>query len=229
MKRLMVALLATSTMALAVPAFAHPDHPETPGASTDESWNNGGASYGDFNQEYQHIWDGIQHGLSDGSYTRSQADRFFGAMQRIRARADAMQREGRWDPRDTQAQLEQLHNSMHDAHEVGHAIQDSHHDDDAWNNGGASYADFNQEYQHIWQGIQHGLSDGSYTRREAQSFYRAMQQIRARANWMERNGRYDPEDTQARLERLHETMHAAHERGHQRLDRYNNSDWNYRR
>ena len=46
---------------------------------------------------------------------------------------------------------------------------------------------------------------------------------------MERNGRYDPEDTQARLERLHETMHAAHEAGHERLDRYNNSDWNYRR
>jgi hypothetical protein len=58
MKRLLVALLATSTMALAAPAFAHPEHPEAPGA--DESWNNGGASYGDFNQEYQHIWEGIQ-------------------------------------------------------------------------------------------------------------------------------------------------------------------------
>jgi hypothetical protein len=161
MKRLMVALLATSAMALAVPAFAHPDHPETPGVSTDESWNNGGASYGDFNQEYQHIWDGIQHGLSDGSYTRSQGQQFYGAMQRIRGRAEEMQREGRWDPRDTQAQLEQLHNSMHEAYEVGHAIQDDHHDNDAWNNGGANYADFNQEYQHIWQGIQHGLSDGS--------------------------------------------------------------------
>ena len=104
----------------------------------------------------------------------------------------------------------------------------AHEADEAWNNGGASYADFNQEYQHIWQGIQHGLSDGSYTRRQAQGFYRAMQQIRARANWMERSGRYDPEDTQARLERLHETMHDAHEAGHERLDR-NNNDWNYRR
>jgi outer membrane receptor protein involved in Fe transport len=227
MKRLLVALLATSAMALAAPAFAHPDHPETPGA--DESWNNGGATYGDFNQEYQHIWDGIQHGLSDGSYSRDQAQRFFNGMQRIRGRADELQREGRWDPRETQAQLERLHETMHAAHEEGHAIQDSHHDDDAWNNGGATYADFDQEYQHIWQGIQHGLSDRSYTRREAQGFYRAMQQIRARANWMERSGRYDPEDTQARLESLHEAMHAAHERGHERLDRYNNSDWNYRR
>jgi hypothetical protein len=159
--------------------------------------------------------------------------RFYDGLQRIRDRADQMQRERRWDPRTTQAQLEQLHNSMHDAHEVGHAIQDAHHDDghhddDSWNNGGETYADFNQEYQHIWEGIQHGLSDGSYTRRQAQGFYRSMQQIRARAASMERSGRYDTGDTQARLERLHETMHATHEAGHERLDRANASDWNRR-
>ena len=226
MKRLMVALMATSAMAFAIPAFAHPeDH----AVAADEQWNNGGATYGDFNQEYQHIWDGIQHSLSDGSYTRDQAQRYFNAMQQIRARADAMQREGRWDPRDTQAQLMRLHETMHDAHEAGHAVQGSHQDDETWNNGGATYQDFSQEYQHIWQGIQHGVSDGSYTRRQAQGFYRAMQQIKARADWMQRSGRYDPQDTQARLERLHDTMHDAHERGHERQDRYNNADWNNRR
>ena len=119
MKRLMVALLATTTLALAVPAFAHPeDH----AVSTDEQWNNGGASYGDFNQEYQHIWDGIQHGLSDGSYTRSQAQQFYSAMQQIRARADYMNQNGQWNPQDTQARLAQLHNAMHQSHEAGHAI-----------------------------------------------------------------------------------------------------------
>ena len=46
---------------------------------------------------------------------------------------------------------------------------------------------------------------------------------------MERRRRYDPEDTQSRLERLHETMHDAQELGHERIDRYNNSDWNNRR
>ena len=226
MKRLLIALLATSTLAVAVPALAHP---EQPGSVEEDHWDNGGASYGDFNQEYQHIWDGIQHGLSDGSYTRAQAQQFYRAMQQIRARADYMNQNGRWDPQDTQARLEQLHNAMHQAHEIGHAIQDNHQGDDAWNNGGANYADFNQEYQHIWQGIQHGLSDGSYTRRQAQGFYRAMQQIKARADWNERNGRYDPQDTQARLERLHETMHAAHERGHELQDRYRGNDWNSRR
>lgn len=97
--------------------------------------------------------------------------------------------------------------------------------DDDWNNGGANYADFDQEYQHIWQGIQHGLSDGSYTRREAYRFYREMRNIRARAYWEERSGNYDPEDTQARLESLHERMHIAHERGHERLDSWRGNDW----
>src|SRR5258708_7520484 len=113
MKRLIVALLATSTMSLAVPAFAHPDHPETPGTVAAEQWNNGGDSYGEFNQEYQHIWQGIQHGLSDGSYTRRQAQGFYRAMQQIKARADWMERSGRYDPQDTQARLERLHEMMH--------------------------------------------------------------------------------------------------------------------
>ncbi len=153
-------------------------------------------------------------------------------MQQIKARADYMERRGRYDPQDTQARLERLHEVMHDAHERGHAIQDQGQvgGDDNWNTGGDTYADFNQEYQHIWQGIQHGVSDGSYTRLQAQGFYRAMQQIRARAEYMERSGRYDPQDTQPRLERLHNVMHDAHERGHQLQDRYgNNGDYNYRR
>lgn len=223
MKHLMVALLATSAMAFAAPALAHPEHPEPAGTvAVDQTWNNGGATYVDFTQEYQHIWDGIQHGLNDGSYTRGQAQQYFRAMQDIRARADLMQRNGRFDPSDTQARLIRLHEVMHDAHAEGHAIQDRDHDHggEDWNNGGDTYAEFNQEYQHIWDGIQHGLSDGSYTRRQAQAYYRAMQQIRARASYMERQGRYDPEDTQARLERLHASMHVAHERGHDLQDRY---------
>lgn len=98
-----------------------------------------------------------------------------------------------------------------------------------WNNDVDDYAEFNQEYQHIWQGIQHGVSDGSYSPRQAQQFYRAMQQIRARADWMERSGAYDPEDIQQRLEWLHDRMHVAHERGHQQQDRYSSYYYNYRR
>lgn len=219
MKRLMFALLATSALSFTVPALAH-EPGEQPGLTADEQWNNGGADYANFDQEYRHIWDGIQHGLGDGSYTHGQAQQYFLAMQDIRARADWMQRNGRYDPQEIQARLERLHNDMHAAHDLGHALQDRALAGDDWSNGGNSYAEFNQEYQHILDGIQHGLSDGSYTHRQAQWFYRSMQQIRARANWMERSGRYDPQDIQDRLERLHNMMHAAHERGHQLQDRY---------
>src|SRR5437762_2235413 len=77
MKKLMVALLATSTMAFAVPALAH-DYDDQ--AYAQDDWNNGGDSYGEFYQEYQHIWQGIQHGLSDGSYTPGQARGYYRAM-----------------------------------------------------------------------------------------------------------------------------------------------------
>jgi hypothetical protein len=223
MNRLVVALLATSSIAFAIPALAHPEHP-APNA-TAEQWNNGGANYADFDQEYQHIWQEIQHGLGDGAYTRPQAQQYMRTMQDIRSRAEAMEREGRYDPQDTQARLQRLHETMHDAHAEGHALQDQAQAGEDWNNGGASYADFNQEYQHIWQNIQHGISDGSYTRWQAQGYYRAMQQIRNRAAYMERLGRYDPRDTQARLERLHESMHAAHERGHELQNGYQDNPY----
>ena len=92
--------------------------------------------------------------------------------------------------------------------------------DDNWDNGGATYSQFDQEYQHIWQGIQHGVSDGSYTQRQAYRFYRQMRYIHARADGEQRSGNYDPEPIQAQLESLHERLHIAHAQGHQRLDSY---------
>ena len=217
MKRLIIALFATSAMGFALPALAHPEHAEDAGVQ--QSWNNGGDTYAEFDQEYQHIWDGIQHSLSDGSYTQDQAQSYFRAMQDIRGRADDMQRDGRYNPGDIQARLERLHAVMHQAHTEGHATTDQQ-GGNPWGSDGMSYAEFNQEYQHIWQGIQHGVNDGSYTRREAQQFYREMQRIRARANWMQRSGRWNPAATQAQLERLHDVMHDAHEEGHDRQDSY---------
>ena len=91
---------------------------------------------------------------------------------------------------------------------------------DDWNNGGNSYAEFDQEYRHIWNGIRHGLGDGSYTPREANYFYRQMQNIRARADWQARSGYYDGGQIQAALEQLHDRMHNVHERGHDRQQQY---------
>src|SRR5215813_1115655 len=66
MKKMLLALLATSTLAIAAPALAHDD---------DDDWGRA-PSYQVFQQQYRHIWQGIQHGLSDGSYTPGQADYF---------------------------------------------------------------------------------------------------------------------------------------------------------
>ena len=125
MKKLMLALLATTTMALTVPAMAH-EYQDEPYAQSDD-WNNGGDSYAEFDQEYQHMWQGIEHGLSDGSYTPRQGRQFYRAMQQIRRRADWMQRSGYYDPQEIQQRLARLHDSMHAAHEEGHERQYQHY------------------------------------------------------------------------------------------------------
>ena len=89
-------------------------------------------------------------------------------------------------------------------------------DDDDWTV--ESYGAFSQQYHHIWDGIQHGLSDGSYTPREAQYFYRQLRSIQARADWEQRTGQFDPDEINDRLQDLHERMHIAHQRGHERMD-----------
>jgi hypothetical protein len=85
-----------------------------------------------------------------------------------------------------------------------------------------SYDAFGQQYHHIWDGIQHGMSDGSYTPGEANYFYRQLRSIQARADWEQRAGQFDPEEISERLQNLHERMHIAHERGHERMD---NGGW----
>lgn len=104
-------------------------------------------------------------------------------------------------------------------------------DDDGIHNRGrysqyfGGYQTFEDLYRHDWQGIQHGLGDGSYTRQEARYFVRQLQDIRRReAYYRSRDGWLSPwegGDIQARLERLHQAMHEAHEDGHDVQD----DDW----
>ena len=131
MKRLILALVATSTLALAAPAFAH--EPGEQGYQSSEDWNNGGDTYANFDQEYQHIWQMIQHGVNDRSYTRYQAARFYRDMRRIRARAYSAQQSGNYDPEDIQNRLEQVHERLHAAHDGGHDRQDQYNN--SGNNG----------------------------------------------------------------------------------------------
>lgn len=133
MKKLLGALLAAAAIgAVASPALAHPD-------DDDESpaYSQYFGGYRDFEALYQHDWQGIQHGLRDGSYTPREARYFAMQLRDIRQReAYYRSRDGWLSPRegrDIQARLERLHEVMHEAHEEGHDAQDD------WNEDNSSY------------------------------------------------------------------------------------------
>ena len=110
------------------------------------------------------------------------------------------------------------------AHTESHVqIGGGYAQDDDWNNGGDSYDEFQAEYQHILQGIRHGLSDGTFNRYEASQFYRELQNIRLSAYYARDGWDDSGDEIQARLEQLHERMHIIHERRYQDEE---NSDWN---
>jgi opacity protein-like surface antigen len=137
MKKLLGALLAAAAIgAVASPALAHPD---------DED-DNGGYSqyfggYQNFDALYQHDWQGIQHGLSDGSYTPREARYFAMQLRGIRQREAYFRSRDGWlspqEGRDIQVRLERLHEVMHQAHEDGHASQDD------WNGTSPGYRNYN--------------------------------------------------------------------------------------
>lgn len=76
-------------------------------------------SYQDFNADYRHIADNIQRGREDGFYTGSQARSYYGQLEQIRTRADRQQRNGNFDPVNTEMQLGRLRNSMNSTREFG--------------------------------------------------------------------------------------------------------------
>jgi hypothetical protein len=89
-----------------------------------------------------------------------------------------------------------------------------------WNYSGGRHALFNRAYRHTIEGIRHGLSDGSYSRWEANRFYRELESIRYDAMRSMRYGNYNHRYIQARMDRLHQRMHFRHDRNHERYDDY---------
>jgi len=101
-------------------------------------------------------------------------------------------------------------------------------DDDDWNNGGDTYAEFEEESRHILQVIQHGQRDRTISRYRAQQFYRELQSIRRAAYYDQQDGGYEGDYVQRRLERLHDRIDARHDRNHERQDRYGDPHNGYR-
>lgn len=112
MKKFLIGLAAAAAVLTAVPAMAH-DHDED-----GDGWRVD--SYNELVSMDQHIRDGIRHGLSDGSFSRSEARYFYRQLQSIEYRARWEESRGDFDEDEISDRLQNLHDRMHQAHEDGH-------------------------------------------------------------------------------------------------------------
>lgn len=91
-----------------------------------------------------------------------------------------------------------------------------------WNRDNRGYNNLRRQFQHAYAGVQHGLRDGSFTRREARYFYQVIGDLRQRLDFYRDNDGYldrrEARDLDRRLRRLHAAMHEAHESGHEEQD-----------
>ena len=106
MKRHFAALFAAGALIIAVPTAASAQERGYFGQGQyyggqygSSEWNRNNRGYDNLQRQFQHAYDGIQHGLRDGSFNRREA-------------------------RDLDRQLARLHAVMHEAHESGHEEQD---------------------------------------------------------------------------------------------------------
>jgi hypothetical protein len=123
MKKVLTALLASAALVAAVPAVASA-HEENDGYYRGSDWDTDSAGYDSFRQEFQHLYDGVQHGLSDGSYDRREAQQFYWAIRSLQRRLDYYRDShgylNPWERQDLQRRLTSLHDQMHIAHVEGH-------------------------------------------------------------------------------------------------------------
>ena len=91
-----------------------------------------------------------------------------------------------------------------------------------WNRDNRGYNNLRRQFQHAYSGVQHGLRDGSFNRREARQFYGVIGDLRQRLDFYRDNDGYldrrEARDLDRRLARLHAVMHEAHETGHEDQD-----------
>ncbi|HEX7759438.1 MAG TPA: hypothetical protein VF459_08050 [Caulobacteraceae bacterium] len=119
MKSLILGLAVAATLGAAAPALAHDEDGQR--ATSDWNYNSGD---GEFADDLAHIREGIQHGLSDGSFSRWEAARFnreLGSIERQISGYD--ESDGAFSPWERgmiQRRIDRLHSIMHVAHDQSH-------------------------------------------------------------------------------------------------------------
>lgn len=131
MKRVLGVLFVSAAMALVAPQTASAHERGQQGRYSD--WEDRDTNaYGRFYQELQHLDEGVEHALNDGSMDRRDARRFDRAIGSVQQQlAYYYNRQGylnRWQVQDIQSRIEQLHIIMHDVHDDGHDAQDYRYD-----------------------------------------------------------------------------------------------------
>ena len=85
-----------------------------------------------------------------------------------------------------------------------------------------AYERFYEELEHLDEGIEHGLRDGSIDLRDARQFDRAIGSVQQQlASYYRRQGyltRWQVQDVQRRIEQLHAIIHEVHDDGHDAQD-----------
>lgn len=95
------------------------------GYGQNNDWNQN-RGYSGFDRQQRHTIDGIRHGLSDGTYTRSRANEFYRELQSIRRAAYLSQQYGNYRHDYIQARMARLHQRMHVKHERSHDRNDGY-------------------------------------------------------------------------------------------------------
>ena len=96
------------------------------GYSQNNDWNYRNRGFAAFERQYRHTIDGIRHGLSDGTFTRSRANEFYRELQSIRRAAYLSQQYGNYRHGYIQARMARLHQRMHVRHDRAHDRNDGY-------------------------------------------------------------------------------------------------------
>lgn len=149
MKKLLLMIAAGTALGTAASTSAQYSGQYGGGYRQGNDWNVRNGGYSRFEQQYRHTIQGIQHGLNDGTFSRSRANEFYRELQGIRWDAYRAQQYGNYRDDYVQARLARLHERMHQKHDRNHARNDGY----------GQYGQDYGQYQPAYDGHSHDHGD----------------------------------------------------------------------